>query len=180
MYNFVKAKCQGCGEGTIQQKTGAFFEELFEDWFESQNYPRGKGEIVEGALTLNKLDRGEKQFTRFRNTVPDYLGTIIRTKGKTKTSYYYNVESFIELKATKQPKIALSSFTYQLKAQILAAKNAGIKYVYIITTAGVELSRGLYRYARKRGVTLRHYKATYNIDPRGDMSIWPEEVPEKY
>ena len=180
LYNFVKAKCQGCGEGTIQQKTGVFFEDLFESWFKSQNYPRGKDEIVAGTLTLNKLERGTKQFTRFRNTVPDYLGTIIFQNGKVKTTYYYNVESFIELKATKQPTISLSSFTYQLKAQIITAKNAGIKYVILITTAGVKLSSGLYKYARKRGVTLRHFKATYYIDPRGDMSIWPEEVPEKY
>ena len=128
-------------------------------------------------MTLNKLERGKKQFTEFRNTVPDYLGVVIRQGGKRKTSYYYNVESFIELKATKKPTNALSSFSNQLKAQIIAAKNAKIKYLILVTTAGVKLSKGFYRFAMRNGVTLRHFKVTYYLDPSGGMSIWPVLLP---
>lgn len=79
-----------------------------------------------------------------------------------KVHSYYELENFIELKATKR-SIGLGSFDGQIKTQIQAAKRAGVGELIFITTYGVNLTKPLHKYATEQGIQLTHYWTQYRM-----------------
>ncbi|WP_342327994.1 DUF6443 domain-containing protein [Pedobacter sp. FW305-3-2-15-E-R2A2] len=155
LLNYVKnTKCKGCGIGQLQNKTGAVFEELFEDFID-ENCTMDNFRVIKNPLKL----QGD-----FDYTIPDFLGLSYSVGKKigAKISSFYEIESFYELKAT-QNNIGKGSFDGQLKVQIQAAKRAKVSEIIIITTYGVNLSQQLVNYAKNNGVTITQYWAQYQM-----------------
>ncbi|SEN75532.1 hypothetical protein SAMN05216436_12140 [bacterium A37T11] len=112
-------------------------------------------------------------------TVPDFLGILYYTdlsKVVMKPHSFYEIENFIELKATKN-NLRLSSFDNQLKIQIQAAKVAKVSELIFVTTYGVKVGKSLSNYARENGVPITHYWTQYQI-LNGEMIT--NYIPAKY
>ena len=149
--------CPNCGTGTLQNTAGLHFQDLFEDYID-ENVAFDNLRVVKDPAN-NKLP-GEA-----RNTVPDYFGIKYSTGGKkAELTSFYELESFFELKATKN-NVGVSSFDGQLKVQIQAAKRLKVREIIIITTYGVKLTRPLQHFASENGVMLTHYWSQYIMLP---------------
>ncbi|WP_345954237.1 DUF6443 domain-containing protein [Mucilaginibacter sp. PAMB04168] len=162
LLNYVQiTNCTGCGPGSLQNKTGAIFEDLFEEYID-ENFNFDNIRVVKNPLN-NKFP-GE-----FDYTVPDFLGVKYDIRGKpgAGVTTFYELESFYELKATKN-NIGVGAFDGQLKVQIQAAKKAKVKEIVFVTTYGVKLSKQLEKYAQNNGISLTHYWAQYRME-RGVM-----------
>lgn len=89
-----KTICPNCGTGTLQNTAGLHFQDLFENYID-ENFAFDDLRVVKDRAN-NKLP-GE-----LRNTVPDYFGIKYSTAGKkAELTSFYELESFFELKATK-------------------------------------------------------------------------------
>ena len=109
-----KKECLNCSEGQLQNRAGIFFQELFEDFIDL-NY----------ALdNIRVLSVGFKVQGDYDYTVPDYVGIRYGAKpADVAVHSYYELENFLELKATKK-SLGMGSFDGQLKIQIQAAQRA--------------------------------------------------------
>jgi rubredoxin len=155
--DFVKnTRCRNCGKGTLQNTTGLYFQELFEEYIE-ENFNLAGFRVVSDPAN-NRLP-GD-----FRSTVPDYFGMkySLRDGRPIEITTFYELESFFELKATKN-NIGLSSFEGQLQVQIQAARRLRVQEIVVVTTHGVRLTEPLKNYATGQGVRLTHYWAEYKI-----------------
>jgi RHS repeat-associated protein len=150
LLNYVREnECQDCEEGLLQHTTGEFFQDLFEDHIKTYNFEEYR--VIPGSKVQGDLDY----------TIPDYIGIRYSTKGRpAKISSFYELENFIELKATKR-NIGLGSFDGQLKVQIQAAKRAGANEIIFVTTHGVRITKNLRNYAASSGILLTHYWTEY-------------------
>ena len=146
--------CPDCGKGTIQNKTGEIFEQMIEKYFETFHIFEGFRVIKN---PLNAKIPGDS-----KNTVPDFFGVAYSDRHLPNVSSFYEVESFLEAKATKN-NIGAASFAGQLKVQIQAAQRMNVKEIIFLTTSSIKLTSKLHQYASERGITLTHYHAEYII-----------------
>jgi RHS repeat-associated protein len=163
--NYVKTtRCQNCSTGILQNAAGMYFQDLFEEYV-NENFFNPSIRVIKDPAN-NRLP-GE-----LRNTVPDYFGIAYDALNPTKAELttFYDLESFFELKATKN-NIGLSTFDGQIKVQIQAAKNLRVKELVIISTYGVNLTAPLQKYALDNGIRLTHYWAQYMILPNNKMKL---------
>jgi len=163
--NHVRATmCPNCGTGTLQNTAGLHFQTLFEEYID-ENFAFDNLRVVKDPLN-NKL-LGET-----RNTVPDYFGIKYSASDgkKAELTSFYELESFFELKATKN-NVGVSSFDGQLKVQIQAAQKLKVREIIIITTYGVKLTRPLQNFAAESGVRLTHYWSQYMMLPNNKMKL---------
>ena len=159
LIDFVgKNICPECTSGQLQNRTGYFFEELFEQFLDDEYV------LDDFRVFKNPGDKylGDKDYS-----VPDFLGVKYSNRDKNEKksveiTTFYEIEKFYELKATKN-NVGKSSFDGQIKTQIQIAKKYKARELVIITTSGVKLTKPLRQYALKQGVLLTHYKTHYTI-----------------
>ena len=145
--------CQDCGNGLLENKTGEVFEKLFEDFMDenmgiADNFLFYKNEF-------NKYDG------HTRNTIPDFIGFTL-PNGYASMPV---ISTFYELKASKNP-LGTASFNAQVANQIFALSKMPGKaqrYMTLVTTSDVKISRPLQKFARDNGVILNHYIAQYKM-----------------
>ena len=149
---FKNTSCQDCSEGLLQQRAGAKFENLFEEFVLNNN------KFVPIRIQKNTIKfQGEVDYT-----VPDYVGIkySARDAKQVEMTSFYELQNFYELKATKN-NIGLGSFGGQIRTQIQAAKNIGVRELILVTTSNITLTQNLKNYAMTQNVLLTHYWAQY-------------------